>query len=55
MMCFHLRNIIADMKVGKRPGPRQNAWSTNQIRFDEDDKSTLDRGIMADMDGARGR
>ncbi|XP_067113263.1 uncharacterized protein PF3D7_1120000-like isoform X2 [Osmerus mordax] len=51
----NIGNIIADMKVGKRPGPRQNAWSTNQIRFDEDEKSTLDRGIMAEMEGARGR
>ncbi|XP_046876611.1 28S ribosomal protein S31, mitochondrial [Hypomesus transpacificus] len=51
----NIGNIIADMKVGKRPSPRQNAWSTNQIRFDEDEKSTLDRGIMAEMEGARGR
>ncbi|XP_019941519.2 small ribosomal subunit protein mS31 [Paralichthys olivaceus] len=47
--------IIADMKIGTNTS-RQNAWSTNQIQFDEDGRGyTQDRGVTAELDGVQRR
>ncbi|RVE63713.1 hypothetical protein OJAV_G00139110 [Oryzias javanicus] len=47
--------IIADMKVGKNSN-RQNAWPSDQIRFDEDGRGyTHDRGITSELAGVRKR
>uniref|UniRef100_A0A3P9LRG6 Small ribosomal subunit protein mS31 n=1 Tax=Oryzias latipes TaxID=8090 RepID=A0A3P9LRG6_ORYLA len=47
--------IIADMKVGKNSN-RQNAWPSDQIRFDEDGRGyTHDRGITGELAGVRKR
>lgn len=51
----NIGNIIADMKVGKKPNARLNAWPANQIRFDDDERFTDDRGITTPMEGMRGR
>ncbi|XP_014839006.1 PREDICTED: 28S ribosomal protein S31, mitochondrial isoform X1 [Poecilia mexicana] len=41
--------LLADMKVGKRSG-RQNAWPTDQIRFDDDGQGYVrDRGITSEL------
>ncbi|XP_063058363.1 28S ribosomal protein S31, mitochondrial [Engraulis encrasicolus] len=49
-----LSNLIADMKVGKRAVGRQDAWSTNQIRFDEDGRGfTQERGIRKSNFGGK--
>uniref|UniRef100_A0A3B3B827 Small ribosomal subunit protein mS31 n=2 Tax=Oryzias melastigma TaxID=30732 RepID=A0A3B3B827_ORYME len=45
--------IIADMKVGKNSN-RQNAWPSDQIRFDDDGRGyTHDRGITSELAGVR--
>lgn len=48
----HLGNIIADMKVGKKPGGRLNGRPANQIRFDDDGRGYVhDRGITGELSG----
>uniref|UniRef100_A0AAY4DRQ5 Small ribosomal subunit protein mS31 n=2 Tax=Denticeps clupeoides TaxID=299321 RepID=A0AAY4DRQ5_9TELE len=52
----NIGNIIADMKVGKKPNGRQNTRPANQIRFDDDGRGfTHDRGITSELDGVRRR
>ncbi|MCJ8748351.1 hypothetical protein PDJAM_G00163750 [Pangasius djambal] len=49
-------NIIADMKVGKKPVGRLNSWPANQIRFDDDGRGyTHDRGITGELAEIRRR
>uniref|UniRef100_A0A8C6LFM7 Small ribosomal subunit protein mS31 n=1 Tax=Nothobranchius furzeri TaxID=105023 RepID=A0A8C6LFM7_NOTFU len=49
------KDIIADMKVGKKFS-RQNSWPSNQIRFDEDGQGyTHDRGIASELASVRKR
>ncbi|XP_046695597.1 28S ribosomal protein S31, mitochondrial isoform X2 [Silurus meridionalis] len=52
----NIGNVIADMKVGKKPGVRLNSWPANQIRFDDDGRGyTHDRGIMGELGEIRRR
>ncbi|KAB5522197.1 hypothetical protein PHYPO_G00156890 [Pangasianodon hypophthalmus] len=49
-------NIIADMKVGKKPIGRLNSRPANQIRFDDDGRGyTHDRGITGELAEIRRR
>ncbi|XP_038163102.1 28S ribosomal protein S31, mitochondrial [Cyprinodon tularosa] len=49
----NLGDLIADMKVGKKPA-RQNAWPADQIRFDDDGQGyTHDRGITGELANIR--
>ncbi|XP_038674122.1 28S ribosomal protein S31, mitochondrial isoform X2 [Scyliorhinus canicula] len=49
-------DIIADMKVGKRPGARAGSRSANQIRFDEDGQGYVrDRGATSEFNAMRKR
>lgn len=44
------RNIISEMKVGKKPVGRTNSWPANQIRFDDDGRGyTHDRSITGEL------
>lgn len=53
---FSFRDIIADMKVGKKQNGRSNARPSSQIRFDEDGQGyTQDRGITGELDAVRTR
>ncbi|KAF5891887.1 28S ribosomal protein S31, mitochondrial-like, partial [Clarias magur] len=52
----NIGNIIADMKVGKKPVGRLNSWPANQIRFDDDGRGyTHDRGITGELAEIRRR
>lgn len=54
LFCF--RDIIADMKVGKRQNGRTSARPTSQIRFDDDGRGyTQERGITSELDAVRRR
>lgn len=46
---YFLREIIANMKVGKR-AVRQKVWSADQIQFDDDGRGfTRDEGITGEL------
>ncbi|KAK3527570.1 hypothetical protein QTP86_026908 [Hemibagrus guttatus] len=52
----NIGNIIAEMKVGKKPVGRLNSWPANQIRFDDDGRGyTHDRGITGELAEIRRR
>ncbi|XP_067889538.1 28S ribosomal protein S31, mitochondrial isoform X2 [Heterodontus francisci] len=52
----NIGNIIADMKIGKRPGARAGSRSANQIRFDEDGQGYVpDRGVTSEFNAMRKR
>ncbi|XP_041116216.1 28S ribosomal protein S31, mitochondrial-like [Polyodon spathula] len=52
----NIGNIIADMKVGKRPNARSPNRPANQIRFDDDGRGyTHDRGVVNEFDAVRRR
>uniref|UniRef100_UPI00398EBED1 small ribosomal subunit protein mS31 isoform X2 n=1 Tax=Pristiophorus japonicus TaxID=55135 RepID=UPI00398EBED1 len=49
-------NIIANMKIGKRPGVRVGSRPANQIRFDEDGQGYVpDRGVTSEFNAMRKR
>ncbi|MBN3302707.1 RT31 protein, partial [Amia calva] len=52
----NIGNIIADMKVGKRPNARSSSRPANQIRFDDDGRGFIpDRGLASELEGVRRR
>lgn len=56
MSLFSFRDIIADMKVGKRQNGRSNARPSSQIRFDDDGQGyTQDKGVTGELDAVRTR
>ncbi|XP_043548062.1 28S ribosomal protein S31, mitochondrial isoform X1 [Chiloscyllium plagiosum] len=52
----NIGDIIADMKIGKRPGARAGIRSVSQIRFDDDGQGyTPDRGVTSEFNAMRKR
>ncbi|XP_078078450.1 small ribosomal subunit protein mS31 isoform X2 [Mustelus asterias] len=52
----NIGDIIADMKIGKRPGARAGSRSSNQIRFDDDGHGYVpDRGVTSEFNAMRTR
>ncbi|XP_006628295.3 small ribosomal subunit protein mS31 [Lepisosteus oculatus] len=52
----NIGNIIADMKIGKRPNIRTSARAANQIHFDDDGRGYIhDRGVNSNLEGVRNR
>uniref|UniRef100_UPI00398F6238 small ribosomal subunit protein mS31 isoform X1 n=1 Tax=Pristiophorus japonicus TaxID=55135 RepID=UPI00398F6238 len=52
----NIGNIIANMKIGKRPGVRVGSRPANQIRFDEDGQGYVpDRGVTSEFNAMRKR
>ncbi|XP_048389297.2 28S ribosomal protein S31, mitochondrial [Stegostoma tigrinum] len=52
----NIGDIIADMKIGKRPGARAAIRSVSQIRFDDDGQGYIpDRGVASEFNAMRNR